>query len=198
MTIYSPCVPLYDIAKYKKSQLMVRQMTIHITPQLMSKQAFLSSYPTLHYGLDKGYLVVETPDHQVCALALHSFPESRRILSKYHKHILIEKKISLKEDLTCLLVGTPLQHQVWQALLQIPKGTTLSYQQLANKVGSPKAVRAVANAVGSNPISPLIPCHRVLRSNGHIGGYYWGLPAKLALLKEEGIDVSSFKRLLQS
>jgi AraC family transcriptional regulator of adaptative response/methylated-DNA-[protein]-cysteine methyltransferase len=83
-------------------------------------------------------------------------------------------------------VGTPFQHQVWRALLDIPRGEVVSYQDIAHKVGRPKAVRAVGSAVGANPISPLIPCHRVVGSNGSFGGYYWGLDIKRALLQEEG------------
>ncbi len=172
-------------------------MTYHIDLHFTSKEIFLKTYPTLFYGEDKEWLVVLTPDGQICALAMRSFPESQTLIKKYQKHTLVEKKIALKDKLTCLLVGTPLQHQVWEALLNIPVGTTVSYQKLADQIQRPKAVRAVANAVGSNPISPLIPCHRVIRSDGHIGGYYWGIPAKIALLKEEGVSIYSLKGIPQ-
>ena len=101
----------------------------------------------------------------------------------------MKSEIHLPQPLSCLLVGTPLQHQVWMALLDSSLGETWSYQQLAIYINKPKAVRAVANAVGANPISPLIPCHRVIRSNHKIGGYYWGLAAKRELLKEEGVEI---------
>lgn len=81
--------------------------------------------------------------------------------------------------------GTPLQLTVWQALLAIPEGDTLSYEALAQRVGRPDAVRAVASAVGANPISWLIPCHRVLRKDGSPGGYRWGLEVKNRLLEGE-------------
>ena len=166
-------------------------MANQIHPSFISKKSFLKSYPHLYFGTDGTWFVVVTPDRKVCALALKSFPNTLSLLKRYQKHMLIEKPISLKESLSCLLVGTPLQHQVWKALLEIPRGMTWSYQQLATHLQRPKAVRAVANAVGANPISPLIPCHRVIRSNGHIGGYYWGINEKLALLQEEGVDVES-------
>lgn len=84
-----------------------------------------------------------------------------------------------------LLAGTNLQLKVWEALLAIPAGRVVSYQQLADAVGEPRAVRAVASAVGRNPLSILIPCHRVIRGDGSLGGYHWGLPRKAALLAME-------------
>ncbi|SFR55440.1 methylated-DNA--[protein]-cysteine S-methyltransferase [Thiomicrospira sp. ALE5] len=81
--------------------------------------------------------------------------------------------------------GTDFQLSVWQALQQIPLGQTRSYQQLANQLGRPQAVRAVANAIAANPIAWFIPCHRVIRSNGELGGYAWGLAKKQQLLDWE-------------
>lgn len=83
------------------------------------------------------------------------------------------------------LVGTPFQQQVWNRLLAIPTGEVTTYQELANDIGRPKAVRAVANAVGANPIAWLIPCHRVIRSDGGLGGYRWGVERKRAMLDWE-------------
>lgn len=83
------------------------------------------------------------------------------------------------------LVGTHFQQQVWQALLAIPFGQTISYSQLAAQVERPKAFRAVGTAVGANPITFLIPCHRVLQQGGALGGYFWGLDLKRALLQWE-------------
>jgi methylated-DNA-[protein]-cysteine S-methyltransferase len=82
--------------------------------------------------------------------------------------------------------GTPFQQAVWRALLAIPAGTTLSYGELARQVGRPEAVRAVASAVGRNPVSVVIPCHRVLGADGSLTGYAGGLPRKQALLTLEG------------
>jgi methylated-DNA-[protein]-cysteine S-methyltransferase len=82
--------------------------------------------------------------------------------------------------------GTPFQQAVWRALLAIPAGTTLSYGELARRVGRPDAVRAVAAAVGRNPVSVIIPCHRVLGADGSLTGYAGGLPRKQALLMLEG------------
>lgn len=93
---------------------------------------------------------------------------------------------SLGRDPVRLVVrGTNLQVQVWRALLRIPPGRTVSYGHLAAEVGRPRAVRAVASAVGRNPVSFLIPCHRVLRASGALGGYRWGLDRKRAMLAAE-------------
>ena len=81
--------------------------------------------------------------------------------------------------------GTPFQQQVWRALREIPYGETTSYGALAQRIGNPKAVRAVGLANGSNPISIIIPCHRVIGSNGSLTGYGGGLPTKKALLDLE-------------
>ena len=81
--------------------------------------------------------------------------------------------------------GTSFQQQVWSALLQIPYGETLSYGELARRLGNPKAVRAVGLANGANPISVIIPCHRVIGSNGSLVGYGGGLATKQALLALE-------------
>ncbi|HXG89568.1 MAG TPA: methylated-DNA--[protein]-cysteine S-methyltransferase [Vicinamibacterales bacterium] len=81
--------------------------------------------------------------------------------------------------------GTPFQRAVWEQLRKIPYGETISYGELARRLGNPKAVRAVGLANGSNPISILIPCHRVIGSNGSLVGYGGGLPIKQALLALE-------------
>lgn len=80
------------------------------------------------------------------------------------------------------LFGTPFQLKVWEALLQIPPGHLLSYQDLAKRVGHPAAPRAVGRAVGQNPVAYLIPCHRVIRSTGRLGEYRWGSARKKALV----------------
>ncbi|WP_417726543.1 methylated-DNA--[protein]-cysteine S-methyltransferase [Roseovarius sp.] len=84
------------------------------------------------------------------------------------------------------MIGAPFQIKVWEALLQIPSGHVTTYSEIANAIGSPRAVRAVGTAVGRNPVSYLIPCHRALRKSGALGGYHWGLPVKRAILAWEG------------
>lgn len=88
-------------------------------------------------------------------------------------------------QMVLLAKGTNFQIQVWKALLNLPYGAVTSYQRIADAIGKPKAVRAVASAIGANPLAYLIPCHRVLRGTGELGGYRWGLDRKSALLAWE-------------
>lgn len=83
------------------------------------------------------------------------------------------------------LAGTAFQEQVWQALRAIPAGDTASYADVARAIGKPKSVRAVAQACGANPVAVAIPCHRVVRSDGGLGGYHWGIERKKRLLARE-------------
>jgi methylated-DNA-[protein]-cysteine S-methyltransferase len=85
--------------------------------------------------------------------------------------------------------GTPFQEAVWKALFEIAPGETLSYLSLATRIGRPRAVRAVANAVGANPIAIVLPCHRVIGSDGSLTGFGGGLDKKRWLLRHEGVDV---------
>jgi methylated-DNA-[protein]-cysteine S-methyltransferase len=86
-------------------------------------------------------------------------------------------------------LGTPFQKRIWTEIAQIPKGQVITYKELAIRIGKPKATRAVANAVGANPNPITVPCHRVVRSDGTIGGYSGpgGMRAKKKLLAEEGV-----------
>ncbi len=84
--------------------------------------------------------------------------------------------------------GTPFQRRVWRGIQQIPPGDTASYRHLAEAVEAPGAVRAVAHACGANPIAVLVPCHRVVRSDGALSGYRWGVERKRELLRREGVE----------
>jgi AraC family transcriptional regulator of adaptative response/methylated-DNA-[protein]-cysteine methyltransferase len=88
-------------------------------------------------------------------------------------------------DLPMLVTGTAFQSRVWAALRQIPAGETRTYSEVAEAIGEPQAVRAVANACGANPTALAIPCHRVIRTDGSLGGYRWGLEVKEHLLAAE-------------
>jgi len=82
--------------------------------------------------------------------------------------------------------ATAFQRRVWEALRKIPYGSTRSYAEIARGIGNPKATRAVARACATNPAAIVIPCHRVVREDGDLGGYRWGLDRKRALLQREG------------
>jgi len=81
--------------------------------------------------------------------------------------------------------GTAFQQQVWQALRLIPRGETRNYAEIARAINKPQATRAVGSACGANPVAVIIPCHRVLRSDGSLGGYRWGIERKQKLLEIE-------------
>jgi AraC family transcriptional regulator of adaptative response/methylated-DNA-[protein]-cysteine methyltransferase len=83
------------------------------------------------------------------------------------------------------LIGTEFQLSIWDALQQVPAGRTTTYAQIAEVIGRPKAVRAVGTAIGANPIAYLIPCHRVIRTDGTLGGFRWGLECKKKMLAYE-------------
>jgi AraC family transcriptional regulator of adaptative response/methylated-DNA-[protein]-cysteine methyltransferase len=88
-------------------------------------------------------------------------------------------------DLPLDMRGTAFQHRVWQALREIPVGTTATYSEIAEKIGMPKAVRAVAAACAANKIAVAIPCHRVVRNDGSLSGYRWGVERKRKLIDRE-------------
>jgi methylated-DNA-[protein]-cysteine S-methyltransferase len=93
------------------------------------------------------------------------------------------KQFTLPLDMRC---GTPFQQSVWQALLAIPPGATSTYAELARRLGRPQAARAIGAAVGRNPVSIVVPCHRVLGTGGSLTGYAGGVERKAALLRLEG------------
>jgi AraC family transcriptional regulator of adaptative response/methylated-DNA-[protein]-cysteine methyltransferase len=95
---------------------------------------------------------------------------------------IFEPNLRSLEKLPLLVQGTNFQLKVWEALLSIPQGAVTTYQQIAESIGNPKAVRAVGTAVGDNPIAYLIPCHRVIRKEGILGEYRWGSTRKKALV----------------
>lgn len=99
-----------------------------------------------------------------------------------HKNMTFDQLMAFKK---IMIVATPFQGDVWQALLEIPWNTSQTYSEIALRINRPKALRAVGTAIGANPVSILIPCHRVLPKSGGIGNYYWGATRKAALLAFE-------------
>lgn len=133
-------------------------------------------------------LVGLTEKNELCLVSFLKERKPETILKNWQaawpKTEFLSKTIkSLPSDI--LLVGTPFQIKVWKTLCTIPIGQTLSYGKLAKRIGMPKAARAVGNALGANPVPIFIPCHRVIASDGSLGGFSSGLDIKKLLLKKE-------------
>lgn len=86
--------------------------------------------------------------------------------------------------------GTPFQEAVWRELSRIPRGGVLTYSEVALRIDRPRAVRAVGSACGANPVALMIPCHRVVASDGSLGGYRWGVGLKAKILFDEGVELA--------
>jgi AraC family transcriptional regulator, regulatory protein of adaptative response / methylated-DNA-[protein]-cysteine methyltransferase len=118
------------------------------------------------------------------------FPDARLIgtsVTELHKKVIVFVDAPIASfDGPLDVRGTDFQRKVWRALRDIPAGATASYLDIANRIGAPRAVRAVAAACAANPIAIAIPCHRVVRSDGGLSGYRWGIERKRALLAREG------------
>ena len=105
--------------------------------------------------------------------------------SRAHIAPWVEATFGQEAEIKLHMIGAPFQIKVWEALLAVPSGHVTTYSEIAKRIGNAKAVRAVGTAVGRNPVSWLIPCHRALRRDGELGGYHWGLPLKRAMLAYE-------------
>lgn len=124
------------------------------------------------------------PGEHLIAGSLAPTPVVRAYLRDPRAHAAAASALALD------LRGTPFQQRVWHALRAMPLGTTCSYADLAAAIGAPTSVRAVASACARNRVAALVPCHRVLRQDGTLGGYRWGLARKAALLEAERGDRS--------
>ena len=133
------------------------------------------------------HFILKNNDKRVKAL-IESYNPIKGLFNKniikVFKSNVLGNKIALKVKIK-FLECSEFQKTVWKELLKINYGRTISYSGVANLISYPKAVRAVASAVGKNPISIIVPCHRVIRKNGLIGGYAWGIKMKRALLDVE-------------
>ncbi|MEX5727448.1 AraC family transcriptional regulator of adaptative response/methylated-DNA-[protein]-cysteine methyltransferase [Rhodovulum iodosum] len=143
----------------------------------------------LAMGTDKGLCGLAFTDETGREAALADmtarWPEARVVEAPERLAPLVEAAFAQKGEARLHLIGGPFQIKVWEALLGVPSGQVTTYSEIARAVGHPTAVRAVGTAVGRNPISWLIPCHRALRKSGGLGGYHWGLPVKRAMLAWE-------------
>ncbi len=161
---------------------------------------------TIRYSLASstlGRLIVALTDKGVCFIAFGDrdaellgdlearFPRAEIAPTSAHDAALVEAVVALVDDpssaaeLPLDVRGTAFQQRVWRALTRIAPGETVSYSDLARRIGSPAAVRAVAQACGANPVAVAVPCHRVVGSNGALTGYRWGVDRKRELLRRE-------------
>jgi len=150
-----------------------------------------------------GAILVAQSDRGVCAISLDDdpdklvrdlqdhFPNADLVGGDADFEALVARVVGFVEtpqtglDLPLDIRGTAFQERVWQALRQVPAGQTVSYAEVARRIGNPGAVRAVARACGANAIAVAIPCHRVVRTDGALSGYRWGVDRKRALLERE-------------
>lgn len=158
---------------------------------------------TIHWTVAKtslGEMLVAATEKGICRLSFdegeadvrHHFPNAEIVKGGEMLDALVEGAVSAVErpstmpNLPLDVAGTAFQQAVWQELMRIPPGETRTYAQIAAAVGKPKAVRAAGSANGQNRVAVLIPCHRVIRTDGSLGGYAYGLPIKEELLRREG------------
>lgn len=144
-----------------------------------------------YYKSPIGKLRLVADDNSILAL---DFPQERESNEEEYPQVIMDCVAQLEEyfsgkrksfDISYLLKGTEFQKKVWYELTEIPYGETVSYKYIAEKLGNEKAVRAVGTTNGKNPISIIIPCHRVVGANGKLTGYAWGLWRKQWLLQHE-------------
>jgi AraC family transcriptional regulator of adaptative response/methylated-DNA-[protein]-cysteine methyltransferase len=156
-----------------------------------------------------GWLLVAATERGVCAIELGDSPDNMadRLRRRFPQAHLVDddpdfgavvaRVVASVEapkqsgDLPLDVRGTAFQRSVWRALQAIPAGTTLSYGEVARRLGRPTAARAVAAACAANPVAVAIPCHRVVRGDGDLGGYRWGTDRKRALLDREAAAVAA-------
>ncbi|TMV88506.1 methylated-DNA--[protein]-cysteine S-methyltransferase [Thioclava sp. BHET1] len=142
--------------------------------------------PLIAMGTDQGLCGIgfyaETGQQAAFEDLARRWPAARYVEDPALLRAWVTAALSGRGQAQMTLIGAPFQIKVWEALLAIPSGHVTTYSDIATAIGHPKAVRAVGTAVGRNPISFLIPCHRALRKSGGLGGYHWGLGVKRAML----------------
>lgn len=163
---------------------------------------------SIHFAVGEcslGAVVVAATGKRICAILLGDnpdavirdlrgrFPEAQPAGDDGEFEPVVARVVDFVEaparglDLPLDLRGTEFQRDVWQALREIPVGTTASYTEIAHRIGRPKSVRAVAQACAANALAVVVPCHRAVRSDGTLSGYRWGVERKRALLEKEAV-----------
>jgi len=151
------------------------------------------------YDTSFGKAVVASTETGICYIAFgeekrmldelkQRYPQARLTKNKTDWHtqaLAIIDGLEPSETMPLHVRGTGFQRNVWNELLKIPSGKLSTYKTIAENINKPKATRAVGTAVGQNPVSYLIPCHRVIRTDGGLGGYHWGIEIKKQMLERE-------------
>lgn len=184
--------------------LNITRLSAHATGTMPRRRTAASDEISFSTGEGTlGAVLIARSADGVCAILLGAnagklkgdlaarFPKNRLVRDDAKLHDDLQKVLRFIDmpadrlDLTLDVRGTPFQRRVWEALLRIPAGKTVTYAALAARIGEPKATRAVANACAANAIALAIPCHRVIRNDGTLSGYRWGVERKRALIAKE-------------
>lgn len=177
---------------------------INIVPMTKSEFCGKEKRLTITYSLFSiplGKFLVASTSRGVCFLMpaeakwkpvetlKRNFPKARFRCQKVALHrrisFLMRQRFDKVGHVILHLYGTPFQLAVWEDLLHVPSGKVTTYLNIAQRIGNPRAARAVGQAVGSNPVMGVVPCHRVICSNGGLGGFHWGLEKKIKMLNKE-------------
>ncbi len=157
----------------------------------MKKQSTHSTIDVANQGYCKTPWGIALLEYQSTTIYRFEFTTKQDVVIEPNSQAVSKHLIQDPKSFTLSPQGTDFQQAVWRALQQIPYGTLCSYADVAKMIGKPQSVRAVANAIGANPICVFIPCHRVIKSDGTLGGFSSGIPLKKKLLLEEGINPPS-------
>ena len=192
-------------AGYNSSSSLYEKISskLGMTPKIYQQHGNKTKIIYTIISCNLGYLLVATTDKGICAIKLGDRPEElvKTLTEEFKQATIIRDDQTHKDwiekilnfiagkesdpDLPLDIRGTVFQQQVWQALQNIPYGETRTYREIARDLGKPQATRAIGNACGANPIALIIPCHRVVRSDGSLGGYRWGIERKQKLIEGE-------------
>ncbi len=193
----------YEAGFGSSSRVYERSKSLGMTPATVRKGGVGQKIQFSIVSSPLGRLLGAYTEHGVCAVRLGNDDNGleHELRAEFHNAEIRRAGTTIHEWITAIVKsldghrpgtaipldaqGTAFQHRVWKALQQIPRGTTLSYSDVARKIGRPTAVRAVARACATNPVALVIPCHRVVREDGGLGGYRWGIERKEQLLASE-------------
>lgn len=197
---------IVDAGYGSPSRVYEHTARLGMTPQAYARggEGLTIAWTILEAGV-LGNVLVAATEHGICAVLLESehasvldalqaeFPHAQLVMCEDGAHAYLKPRLDdvaatlagMPADVPVHLMGTAFEVRVWKALLTVPKGETWSYGELAKGMGEERATRAVASACGRNKVGVVVPCHRIVRSDGSLGGYRWGLPTKQTLLDRE-------------